>query len=212
VESFQSNYQNQLEGTVTRVNQLVSQIADADKAVRDAGSESLADTRVYGALEELSKLIDFKVLHGSDGSLTLLGGGQVPLVQGGKAFPLSVEPSSSGTDRPLPQVVDAFGKNVSSVFRSGEVAGLVELTNTILPSMIGGGGATGVLNDLAKELGTAVNGALSPGNPIFTWSPAAGPNAASTFAAVSGFQTSDLPTTGTSLTNLAALRTSSLPG
>jgi flagellar hook-associated protein 1 FlgK len=209
LQSYQATYTTQLQGTITKVNQLVSQIADAEKEARATGAESLADTKVYGALDELSSLIDFTVLHGSDGSLTILGGGQVPLLQSGKTFSLSVASSqpagSSGGVQSPPQVLDAFGHNINSSFHSGEVAGLVDLTNNVLPSLIGGGGTTGSLNQLATELGTRVNQALSPGKPLFAWNSTQASNSALTFSVVSGFQESDLPTTGTPLTNLVAL-------
>lgn len=209
LQTYQTNYQAQLEGTVNRVNQLVTQIAKAEKDARSTGSESLADSQVYGDLEELSSLIDFKVLHGADGSLTILGGGQVPLLQGGQTFALSVgNPQPTGanaTDKAVPQLFDAFGKNVSTTLQSGEVGGLMELTNRVLPSLIGGGNIVGSLNTMARELGTQVNQALSPGNPIFTWDATEVSNTALTFTVVPGYQESDLPAGGTPLSNLATL-------
>lgn len=207
LQSYQGIYETQLQGTVTRVNQLVAQIAAAEKAALGAGSESLADTRVHGALEELSSLIDFKVLRGSDGSLTLLGGGQTPLLQGGQAFPLTVSlaQGAGGPERPAPQLLDAFGNNAGGTFRSGEIAGLLELTNRVLPALIGGGGQPGSLNQLAQELGTQINQALAPGKALFAWETPPAGSAALSFRVSGDFLESDLPAAGAALGNLAAL-------
>jgi len=89
---------HQLTSTVAGVNQLLDKIATYNKEFRargDAGSDPSLDANVHRTLEELSQLVDFNAVKASDGSTTILLGGQTTAVIGDHSYHLGVGSTDS---------------------------------------------------------------------------------------------------------------------
>lgn len=151
----QQNTSREARSVVAEINRIGNDIRDLNEKIRrdyrtqrDAG----INARLYAALEELSELIDFNAIPGSDGSMTVLLGGQVPLVIGDKTFEISVAPSNQTVD-----ILDYQGTNVGSRISGGKLGGLMESANTNIPSYMAD------LNQLAQTFADRVNTVLAGG-------------------------------------------------
>lgn len=122
------------------------------RSSRDVGDDPGIDAEVYSTLEELSALADIQALQASDGTLTVLLGGQTPLVIGQEAYALSA--SFDGAEIRL---TDAGGHDVTEVLQGGRLRGVLDAANTHLPAW------RQELNRLAAGLADAVNVALANG-------------------------------------------------
>jgi flagellar hook-associated protein 1 FlgK len=135
------------------------------------------DSGLYAALEELSEFADIQTLRQNDGTLTVLLGGQTPLVIGGEAYPIGANVTSS----PAAAIHDASGADITALARGGRLGGALEAVNVYLPRYQTG------LDQLAQGVADAVNAALAggvdaagnPGAALFTYQL---PNAAATLS------------------------------
>lgn len=148
-------FRRETTSVVEEINRLAADIRDLNIEIRqdfrnreDAG----IDARLYTALEELSFLTDFTALPQEDGSVTVLLGGQIPLVIGDKVF--EIRAGSSGA---APEILDYNGQVITGTVREGRLAGLLDLTGNLLPSYLAD------LNRLAQSFADRVNGALAGG-------------------------------------------------
>ena len=72
---------DRIRSTVDSINNVAREIADINQELmRDASNQDnpAIDTRMYNALESLSEFTDFTALKQSDGTVTVLVGGQTP--------------------------------------------------------------------------------------------------------------------------------------
>jgi flagellar hook-associated protein 1 FlgK len=104
--------------------------------------------------------------------------------------------SSSGTAPVNPNatpdttILEASGQDITSQISSGTLGGLLNVRNTVLPSLRGDGQQTGALNQLAKQVADRVNQLLQSGQtssgqagtPLFTYDSSNGANVAATLA------------------------------
>lgn len=118
------------------------------ESVKDAG----LDAQLHTALEDLAELVNFTLLDQPDGTVTVLLGGQVPLVIGDSVHPLRLDTSGA-----TPRVVNDQGHQLSGIATEGRLAALVELTTKRLPSYIRD------LDKLAEAVATVVNQGLRNG-------------------------------------------------
>ena len=142
---------------VTRVNSLLSRVAELAKVRAPPDSprpNASVETNLNQALDELAKLIDFSLIHQSDGTLTVVSGSGVPLVAGSTARPLTVAISQQQI-----RVIDAAGRDVTTGVQSekGALSALLETRNVTLPSFLAD------LNRLAKSVVDRVNEQLAAG-------------------------------------------------
>ena len=123
----------------------------------------------------------------SDGSVTVLLGGQTPLVIGDKQYSIKVDTSTppAGTVAnpgapPPARIQGANGADITAEVSAGKLGGLLDVRNQVLPQLIGDGTHTGDMNRLAKAVADRVNGLLTSGlvsagppavagSPIFTY-------------------------------------------
>ncbi len=140
---------------VEQINRIASDIRELNVEFRrdyrqqeDAGLKA----RLYTALEKLSALVDFNALPQEDGSMTILLGGQTPLVIGDKTFAVEVDLSGSRVE-----ILDFNGKTITGQVRQGRLEGLIELSNDLLPSY------SAKLNRLAAAFADGVNAELAQG-------------------------------------------------
>jgi flagellar hook-associated protein 1 FlgK len=143
---------------VEDVNRLASVIRDLNIEYRtdfrkqeDAGLSA----RLYSALEELATLVDLNALLKSDGTVTVLLGGQTTLVIGDKSFPISADMSG-----PVAAIRDHEGKDITGQVQQGKLKGSLELNNERLPEY------TAELNLLAETFANRVNAVLAGGTDL----------------------------------------------
>ena len=140
---------------VERVNTLIGRLRELNvkfrsdsSAQRDAGAEA----QLQALLDELSDAIDFTMLRGDDGSVSIYAGGQTALLLGEHAYPLSAAPGADGV-----QILDAQGKGITSQLSGGRLGGLIGLRNNVLP------GYMAELDRLAETVAGSVNATLAAG-------------------------------------------------
>ena len=163
LDSIRSSTDGNIQSTVTQINQDAALIQGYNATI---GNQSTPDAGVEAQLtstiENLSNLANVQVIHNSDNQVTVLLGGQTPLVIGNQVNALQVQPQDT-TGAPNPggapntEILDSSGSDVTSQVTSGSLAALLSVRNSLLPSLAGGADQTGELNVLAKGLADAVN-------------------------------------------------------
>jgi flagellar hook-associated protein 1 FlgK len=223
IQTIRSQTDQQLAVTVSQINQYSAQIATINGQIRrGAGSDEGLQSQLYNTIEQLSSLAPVTVRTESDGTATVMLGGQSPLVIGQNAKPLSVvyPPAPVGATYPLAtpdaQLLSADGHDVTYLAADGQLGGLIAFRNTALPAVIGNGQQQGSLNQLAQGIADRVNGLLSSGQlsagpppvaglPLFTYSPVSGTVAAGTLGVIPSITASDLAAgTSTSANDIAS--------
>jgi flagellar hook-associated protein 1 FlgK len=161
--TYRAGMLDELRSKVERINTLAREIADLDSMVVSAAAagEQMADVRDQRdlKLEELSTLAPVSVFEDSRGSVTVSLGGAV--IASRTVFsPLAVEAAPAvtfgGSTFDQLHVVTQTG-DIEVPITGGEVGGLLSSYNTILPEQLG------ALDQLARGLMTAVNGAHATG-------------------------------------------------
>ena len=169
VEQLRSQTDSQITGSVTQINNLTSQIASINGEIQHGGGQDAGlQTQLYNSIETLSTLAPVSVLTASDGTATVLLGGQSPLVLGNSSHALSVThttPQNAANPGATPdaQIVTDSGQDVTSLANQGQLGGLLSFRNTTLPSVIGDSQQQGSLNQLAQGVADRVNTILSSG-------------------------------------------------
>lgn len=162
----------QIRDAVGAINSLSSQIRDLNVQLqRDytAGSDPSLDARLHETLQSLAQYTDFTVLRQPGGSVTVLLGGQVPLVVADRQYALSVESSATQT-----RVYDDHGVGITAHATTGALGSLLQIRNATLSSY------RTDLNRLAAGLADTVNAQLAagldangnPGAPLFAYTSA----------------------------------------
>jgi flagellar hook-associated protein 1 FlgK len=172
--------------TVASINNLAGQIRQFNVAVRgqtqvDPGT----DAGLRSALDQLSSLTAISVSKNADGTVSVLAGGQQPLVIEDQLYTLSVNPSAAPGNQ-----VSSSGGGYSPESYSGQLGALLDFRNGPLQTLQGGNGVSGTLNDLAQGFASRVNALLSsgvtaggvPGVPLFTYDNVNSANVARTLA------------------------------
>ena len=103
----------------------------------------------------------------------MLLGGQTALVEGKQVNAIqAVNDTASNAGNagaaPTISIEDNNGNDITSQVTSGSLAGLLNVSNTLLPSLIGGGQQVGGLNTLAQGLADSVNNVLAQGSTTRT--------------------------------------------
>lgn len=185
LSSIRTSTQNDIQSTVTQINQDAAQVQAYNIAVsKDSTPNAGQSAQLESALENLSNLANVQVLPGIGSTVTVLLGGQSPLVIGTQLNALQAQADSSNSpDGPPPiAIVDSNGNNVTANVTSGSLYSLLNVTNNVIPSLAGGGQQAGGLNTLAQNLADTVNGLLTEGSttstppyqagsPLFTYNP-----------------------------------------
>ncbi|MBI2679548.1 MAG: flagellar hook-associated protein FlgK [Candidatus Solibacter usitatus] len=179
---------NQLQQNITHVNDLTSHLRIYNQQ-RLAGNLNDAglDAQIHSTLEQLSEYVNITAINQANGSVTVLMGGQTPLVIGANQYNLQVSistaagaPATVAGGLPPARIIDAQGNDVTGMISQGKVAGLLDVRNNVLPSLAGGAYQQGSLNQLAQGVADRVNQILGSGNisdgpppvtgiPLFTY-------------------------------------------
>jgi len=173
----------QIRNTVDTVNHLAGVLRDLNVQIRqDArmSSDAAVDAKIHTTLEELAQYVDFTVVKQADGSLTVLLGGQTPLVIADRQFQIQGDFSSSQT-----ALQDVNGNDITSQVQRGRLSGMLEMRNSVIPSFMSDLNrlAAGVADRVNAILAAGVDANNQPGAALFTYDPAVG--AASTLAVTS---------------------------
>jgi flagellar hook-associated protein 1 FlgK len=200
IDTIRSQTDQQLATTVSQINQYAAQIANINLQIRrGSGSDAGLQSQLYNTIEQLSSLAPVTVRTESDGTATVLLGGQSPLAIGQNASPLSLAYPPNGVSANYPlaapdaQLLAADGHDVTALANEGQLGGLLAFRNTALPAVVGDGQQQGSLNQLAQSIADRVNGLLTSGQssagpppvagvPLFTYSSTSATAAAATLA------------------------------
>jgi flagellar hook-associated protein 1 FlgK len=162
----------QIKQTVAEVNGLARQIRlYNDERRRGNQRDAALDAKIHTALENLSELVNYTATFQPDGSVTVLAGGQTPLVIGDHSYELAAEfavpgdpPPANAQAPPTALVLDSAGRDVTIQTTGGRLGALLEARNTALASFLGDAYQQGELNRLAQTFADRVNGILTSGN------------------------------------------------
>jgi flagellar hook-associated protein 1 FlgK len=201
-----------IQNTALQINNLSAGIAQLNAQTTASPADlSSVDAGMRNDLNQLSNLVDITINTAPNGTVSVLAGGQLPLVLGDQAYTLSVDTAAA----PGSQVSSSGGGNSPDTF-SGQLGALLNTQNNTIAGLIGGNGQTGSLNTLAAGFASLVNTALGngttsagqPGTPIFTYDPN---NAAGTLALALNLTASDLGVASTTESNGVANYLAELP-
>jgi flagellar hook-associated protein 1 FlgK len=189
----------QIAGNVARVNTITATLASLNsERARSQSPDPGLDAKIHNNLEQLSELVDFSVLYPADGTVTVLLGGQSPLVIGDNHFEIragSFQPANpppvNPSAPPQAQLLDSDGKDITAEVTGGRLGGLLSVRNGLLASLLGDSQQAGDLNALAKRFADRVNELLTQGHitdgpppqsgePLFSYSPSDATATAST--------------------------------
>ncbi|HZT30564.1 MAG TPA: flagellar hook-associated protein FlgK [Bryobacteraceae bacterium] len=181
----QSDVEAQIRAAVNQINTLGSQLQQINQErLRSGHPDAGLDARLHSTLENLAEWVDFTASVQPDGSVTVLLGGQTPLVIGGRSYTLSTSAGSdarpAGSAPPAVTVRSADGADITAQISSGRLGGLLDVRNRVLPSYLGDANQPGDLNRLAKGLADQMNQILEagwasdgpppvPGTPLFSY-------------------------------------------
>jgi len=171
---IQTSTNNNIQSTVAQINQDAAAIQSYNvQMAHNSQPNAGLSAQLESTLENLSGLTNIQVLPGIGGMVTVLVGGQTPLVEGTQVNDIQAvnnTASNSGNPdaAPLVSIEDVNGNDITSQITSGSLAGLVSVANTTLPSLIGGGQQVGGLNTLAQSLANSVNSVLEQGSTTST--------------------------------------------
>jgi flagellar hook-associated protein 1 FlgK len=172
LSTFTQNTNQQLQQTVTNINQLTAQLT-ADNITVQHGNKNDAglDANIHATLDQLSQYVNFTAAPQSDGSYTVLLDGQTPLVIGSTQYALGFQMAQPSNPAPVNAngpphavVLGSDGSDVTAQATGGQLGALVNLRNNVLPNYIGDAYQSGQINTLAQQFADTVNGLLTSGN------------------------------------------------
>jgi flagellar hook-associated protein 1 FlgK len=190
--SVTSNVSNQIDSTVSQINTLAAQVQAYNvQHSQSGGADSGLDAHLHDTLETLSGLAPITARFESDGSITLLLGGQTPLVIGNHQYSLQSSYSSPANPinpnaPPAAHILNANGQDVTGHVIGGVLGGLLTVRNSVLSSLQGDSQQAGALNQIAKKVADRVNQLLASGKdlsgnagaPLFTYDASSAANTA----------------------------------
>jgi flagellar hook-associated protein 1 FlgK len=195
ISGIRSQTDQQIGSVVTQVNQIASQIAGLNSQIRSDPQDAGTDAQLYNSLEQMSNLIPIQVHIESDGTATVLAGGQVPVVIGETAESLSTGAASNAgqpnpTATPDVEILTQTGQDITGLITGGQLGGLLQVRNQTIPSLLGDGAQQGSLNQLAQAFADRVNTLLSsgqtssgqPGTSLFAYTAGSATTVASSLA------------------------------
>jgi flagellar hook-associated protein 1 len=191
----------QIQQTVTQINSLTSQLqADNQQVIQGGGSNPGLDAQINSTLEQLSEYADISAATQANGTVTVLLGGQTPLVIGTNQYNLSVSfttppgaPATVAGGAAPARIIDGQGNDVTSQVSQGQLAGELNIYNNVLPSLGGNAYQQGDLNLMAQSVADRINQILTSGNisdgpppvpgvPLFTYTAGSPTSVARTLA------------------------------
>jgi flagellar hook-associated protein 1 FlgK len=162
LESQQAQTESAVQTTISQINDLATQIAQLNvQAAAPASSQPNpgVDANLRSALDQLSSLVDITVqANPATGAISVLAGGELPLVLGDQAYSLSADPNAAAGSQ-----ISSSGGGLSPAAFSGQLGGLLQTLNNTINPLLAPTGSAGSLNTLASGFATRVNTLLSAG-------------------------------------------------
>ena len=169
IEGAKTSVDQDTRSTVTDINKVVADIQRLNVERRrdsQAGSDPGLDAQLHNDLETLSQYVGFTTIQSQDSTVNVYLGGQKPLLIGTTQYSISAQTGSGATT-----ILDSNGNDITSYVSGGQLAGLLQVKNNILP------GYSSQLDQLASGLADAVNTQLAsgvdksgnPGQPLFSY-------------------------------------------
>jgi flagellar hook-associated protein 1 len=189
-QQINSDNNQQLTASVSQLNQDTAQIAQLNGEIRTSpGNDAGLQAELYNTLQDLSGLAPVTVNMESDGTATVLLGGQSPLVQGITQNPVTLNYTSPANPTypnatPTAQLLSSGGQDITSLVTQGSIGAELNFSNITMPAIVGNGNQQGSLNQLAQTIADRVNTLLTGGQssagppavagvPLFTYNAAA---------------------------------------
>lgn len=219
LDSQNTQLASSIQSTTAQINALSTDIRQLNvQTTGSSGNDPGAGASLRSDLDQLSSLVDITVTKAPNGAVSVLAGGQLPLVIGDQSYALSASPSAA----PGSQISSSGGGN-SPVSFSGQLGALLQTRNGTIAQLLGGNGQPGTLNTLASGFASLANSLLSsgvtatgaPGVPIFTYDTTNPANAARSLAldpTVTASQLGLATTGATGAPNGIANELAALPG
>jgi len=215
---------SQITSSVQQINTISAQIAADNAALQKSTTpDPGVQANLQASLENLSQVADTTVTFGSNGTATVLLGGQSPLVIGTQQYQIQAsfndpDPGPNANAVPDAHILDSNGTDITGDISQGSLAGLLNVRNTVLPSLQGDSNQQGALNQLAQQVADRVNSILTsgttpsgdPGTALFTYSSASPTDVAATLAVNPDATIGNLAPADTTGSNGAALQLSNL--
>jgi flagellar hook-associated protein 1 len=159
LDKQQVQIDSDIRGATSQINQLAEQIRQLNLHTNGVSpNDPGRDASIRADLDQLSSLVDITVTREPNGDVTVLAGGQLPLVVGDQAYTLSADPTAA----PGAQVSSSAGGSSPSAF-SGQLGALLETRNGALSRLLGSEDSPGSLNTLAAGFASRVNDLLKSG-------------------------------------------------
>ena len=174
-QQISSNTDQQLSASVSQLNQYTAQIATLNGEIRTSpGNDAGLQAQLYNTIEQVSNLAPITVNMQSDGTATVLLGGQSPLVQGTAQNNISlgyIQSVGNAGAPPTAEILDSNSQPITSLVDQGTIGGALSFRNTTIPSILGDANNQGSLNTLAQTVADRINSILTNGQ-ISTGPPA----------------------------------------
>jgi flagellar hook-associated protein 1 FlgK len=207
--SIQTGVTNDIQSNVAQINQDAAAIQAYNvQMAKSSAPDAGLSAQLESTLENLSSLTNVTTIPANGAMVTVLIDGQTPLVIGTQVNDLqAVNDTSSNAGNPgaapTISILDSNGNDITGQITSGSLAGLLSASNTLLPSLIGGGQQVGGLNTLAKGLADSINNVLEQasttstppyqaGSPLFTYNSSSPSGIAGSLAVSPGMTGSQL--------------------
>jgi flagellar hook-associated protein 1 FlgK len=206
-----------IQSTTAQINALSADISQLNIQTAGSAVENPAtDANLRSDLDQLSSLVDITVSTAPNGSVSVLAGGELPLVLGDQSYALSASLSGAPGTQIFTQITSAAGGDAPASF-SGQLGALLQTQNGTIAQLAGGNGQPGSLNTLAQGFADLVNDALTSGTnaaggagvPIFTYNAA---NPAGTLAVDPTVTAAQLGLASATESNGVANELAALPG
>ncbi len=155
---------NQINAYSQRLQTYNAQIANGDR------NDAALDAQIHNTLESLSQIVNFTYTVGGDGEVTVLAGGETPLVVNQQQYNISdqiaapAQPPGSPGVPPTATILDSAGRDITQQITGGQLGGLLQTHNQVLASLLGDANQPGTLNQLAQTFADRVNQLLARGN------------------------------------------------
>ncbi|MBZ5591152.1 MAG: flagellar hook-associated protein FlgK [Acidobacteriia bacterium] len=205
LQQVEQDTETQIGQSVNQINAYAQQLASFNAQIRSGDrSDAALDAQIHNTLESLGQIVNFTAAMQEDGTVTVLVGGQTPLVVADHAFsitsqiadPASLPPGNPGVP-PSASILDGAGRDVTAQITGGNLGALLETNNQVLASLLGDASQPGALNQLAQTFADRVNELLTAGYvsdgpppaggvPLFSYDTSNATNAAATLALTPG--------------------------
>jgi flagellar hook-associated protein 1 FlgK len=204
----------QIQSEVSQINSLAGQIQQYNAERQQSGqADPSLSAKTEAALESLSEIVNVSATTNADGTTSVSIDGQTPLVLGTQQFQISADnvptpttpPPTNPNGTPAIRIIDSTGNDITAQITQGQLAGSLNVRNTVISGLIGDQSQAGTINQLAQTFADRVNALLTNGNissgppavpgvPLFTYDTTNPNNAAQSLAVSSTITPSQIAT------------------